>query len=548
MAARILAQIVSLIAIGVLASTTCSLASGQERPQTVVTIHWGAEDFPGTAVLDAAIREPLQSRPDVPINYFAEYLESEAFPASSPPLRNYIREKYADRRIDVVIASTTPSLDFVLTYRRELFPEAAIVFLAGSIPDAMTKGRASGITGVVSDVSFGDTLTLAMTLHPQVRRVFVVAQSPTDEAYIERVLTALGPVAKAKGGQLTAINEKSVAGLLAAIRKIPPGSLIFYTRFAPKGVESETNTVEVVRSMAKIAPVPIYGPTALYIGTGVVGGVMRDGRETGRRLGEIARHIVEGTRPEDIPVETVERKPTVDWRQVQRWGIDPALLPSGATILFRTPTVWESYPRLIAGTAILITVQLALIVGLLWQRARRHRAEQTIHKREVTLRSSYERIRQLAGRLIRAEEATREAIARDLHDDLCQRLVSASIAVNALKKTKARLQGADVQRALSELEDDLGTVFDGIRRMSHELHSSTLRLLGLVLALKSLCREVEKRHAVEVIFKTDGDLTQIPPDIAVCLYRIAQEALRNGVVHGHAQQLAVSLARSKDSF
>jgi signal transduction histidine kinase len=98
------------------------------------------------------------------------------------------------------------------------------------------------------------------------------------------------------------------------------------------------------------------------------------------------------------------------------------------------------------------------------------------------------------------------------------------------------------------LEDDLGTVFDGIRRMSHELHSSTLRLLGLVLALKSLCREVEKRHAVEVIFKTDGDLTQIPPDIAVCLYRIAQEALRNGVVHGHAQQLAVSLARSKDSF
>jgi signal transduction histidine kinase len=275
---------------------------------------------------------------------------------------------------------------------------------------------------------------------------------------------------------------------------------------------------------------------------------MRDGRETGSRLGEIALHIAEGTRPEDIPIEKVRRMPTVDWRQIQRWRIDPALVPREATVLFRTPKIWESYPRLIAGTAIVMVVQLALIVGLLTQRARRRRAEQTIEKREDTLRSSYERIRNLAGRLINTEEATRAAIARDLHDDLCQRLVSASIAVNGLKMAKGQLHGAEVQRSLSELENDLGTVFDGIRRMSHELHSSTLRLLGLVPALKSLCKEVEKRHAVEVFFKTEGDVTQIPPDVALCLYRIAQESLRNGVVHGHAQQLAVSLSRSKDSF
>jgi two-component system sensor histidine kinase UhpB len=83
----------------------------------------------------------------------------------------------------------------------------------------------------------------------------------------------------------------------------------------------------------------------------------------------------------------------------------------------------------------------------------------------------------------------------------------------------------------------------GVRQMSHDLHPASLRLVGLAGALKAHCLEVEKRHDVQVWFDVASDLGAVPPDVALCLFRIAQEALRNGAVHGEARRLDVSLVR-----
>jgi signal transduction histidine kinase len=86
-------------------------------------------------------------------------------------------------------------------------------------------------------------------------------------------------------------------------------------------------------------------------------------------------------------------------------------------------------------------------------------------------------------------------------------------------------------------------MYDEIRRLSHELHPATLRLVGLATALNAHCGEVAKRHHVHVSCTSSGDL-KLHPDLDVDLFRIAQEALRNGIVHGRARRLAVSLSRS----
>ena len=190
-----------------------STASGQTAPpRNVLTIHWGAEDFPGTAVLDAAIRDVLHSDPAQPVNYFAEYLESEVFPAATASLglHDYIRQKFAGRRIDVVIANTTPALEFVLSYQDELFAGVPIVFVAGQLPAATLDDPAVGLTGVVSDVAFAETVELALKLHPSVLQVFVVAQAPTNPEYLERVRTALTPFSQRV--QVVYIREKTVPG------------------------------------------------------------------------------------------------------------------------------------------------------------------------------------------------------------------------------------------------------------------------------------------------------------------------------------------------
>ena len=544
MPSRVLLRVVvaAEIALFVTALVSGAASAPAQAPRTVLTIHWGPEDFTGASSTDAAIRKVLLSDDSAPVDYFAEYLESETFPPerASLALRDYIREKFGGRRIDVILANTTPALRFVLSYRDELFAGVPIVYVAGPL-DA-TFRTVPLATGLISDVTFGETMELALKLHPSVRRVFVVARTANPEGYTERVRTALQRFTSQV--EITYISETSLAGLLAAVKAIPAGSLILYTRYQPDQGEGVLYTDEIARAMAEVSPVPIYGTSDLYVGTGVVGGMVRSARNGGTRLGEIARQILNGARPEDIPVATVQLTPMFDWRQLRRWNVDMSRLPPGSDIEFRTPTAWESYRRYIIGTIVVVIAQLVLIVGLLTQRARRRRAEETIRANEATLRASYDRIRQLAGRLINAQEAARASIARDLHDDVAQRLAYVSLAANILKKSSGRIEDAQTQQAFSELEHDTLGVLDGIRRLSHDLHPATLRLLGLAPALSSHSAELEKRHKVEVKFTAHADLGYLHPDVAICFFRIAQESLRNGLVHGEARHFVVSLTRS----
>jgi signal transduction histidine kinase len=532
------------VAVALFAATCMGPAvSAQPRAaRTVLAIHWGPEDFPASPVVNAAIREALRNS-DLPIDYFAEYLESDRFPVeeADQTLADYIRRKYRHRQIDLVIAIADPALRFVLDHRRELFPEVPIVYSGLEVPHTVDRSAGGGLTGVMRGVAYARTLQVALELHPSTERVFVVARRP-DQQVVAAVRAQLHDFSRQV--RLTYVNEATVPRLLAAVEAVPPGSLILYVSHTQDDAGALVNALEGARLVAGVSPVPVYGTNEAYVGAGIVGGMVRGTRETGTRIGEMALQILNGTRAQDVPMEDARLVPIFDWREVQRWRIDPTRLPEGANIRFRTPTAWESYRGYILGTAVIVTAQLLLIAGLLVQRARRRRAEETIRANEATLRTSYERIRQLAGRLINAQEEARAGIARDLHDDMCQRLAYVSMGVNSLKSSSGRIQDAQSQEALSELEHDMSAVFDGIRRLSHDLHPSTLRLLGLVPALKAHCIEVEKRHDVRVSFKSEGDLGHLDPDIAVCFFRIAQESLRNGVIHGEARQFTVSLART----
>ena len=135
-----------------------------------------------------------------------------------------------------------------------------------------------------------------------------------------------------------------------------------------------------------------------------------------------------------------------DWRQLRRWGIDEARLPPGSDIHFQVPTAWELYGSYIMATIVVVIAQLLLIAGLLRQRARLRSADNTIRASEASLRTSLERIRHMAGRLINAQEAARADIARDLHDDVCQKLAYVAIGVNTLRTGTGNIADPETQQ------------------------------------------------------------------------------------------------------
>jgi signal transduction histidine kinase len=211
-------------------------------------------------------------------------------------------------------------------------------------------------------------------------------------------------------------------------------------------------------------------------------------------------------------------------------------------------SVWQLYGWYIIGTCIVVSVQLFLIGGLLTQRSRLRQADATIRAREASLRCSLERTRQMTGRLINAQEAARAEIARDLHDDVSQKLAYIAIGVNNLKRATGELPDPELQKAFADLERETSKAFEGLRRMSHELHPAKLQLLGLVPTLRSHCSEIVQRQNVEVDFTSTGDIGSVDPAVAVGFFRIAQESLRNGIVHGGATHLAVTLDRIGDEL
>lgn len=144
----------------------------------------------------------------------------------------------------------------------------------------------------------------------------------------------------------------------------------------------------------------------------------------------------------------------------------------------------------------------------------------------------------LAGRLAAAEEGRRR-IAREIHDDFGQRLAGLALALRAARK---KLPEGDPQLPeLDAIGGSLAELGEDLRRLSHDLHPAALERRGLAEALRDLCAEMERRHGLRVELSLAGVEDDFPPDIALGLYRIAQEALGNTVRHAGARNAQVAL-------
>jgi signal transduction histidine kinase len=148
----------------------------------------------------------------------------------------------------------------------------------------------------------------------------------------------------------------------------------------------------------------------------------------------------------------------------------------------------------------------------------------------------------LSQRLIEAQEQERARVARELHDDISQRLALLLLDLEGLKQR--------VEAPRGEIEAELGRAIEmgaalatDVQSLSRRLHSSKLTV-GLEAAARSFCREVSERSRVEVHFQTLGDIAHLPEEVALCLYRVLQEALQNAVKHSGSQHVEVSLEGS----
>jgi signal transduction histidine kinase len=157
-----------------------------------------------------------------------------------------------------------------------------------------------------------------------------------------------------------------------------------------------------------------------------------------------------------------------------------------------------------------------------------------------------ERNRDLAGRLIASQEDERTRIARDLHDGISQDVAAIAVEVCRLRQHRGDIQSRGAQELLGSLQQRTADVAESLRLLSHGLHPTVLQHIGLVAAVEAHCAEIERQQRVLVTLSAESDVEPASQAVALSLFRITQEALRNAVRHGHARHAIVSL-RTVDS-
>jgi signal transduction histidine kinase len=193
--------------------------------------------------------------------------------------------------------------------------------------------------------------------------------------------------------------------------------------------------------------------------------------EGSRQTVAVAIRILGGEKAADIKIPAIGfATPQFNWREMQRWGISETRLPAGSEIFFRDPTAWEQYRVQILGTVAIVLGQSALIGWLLYEHRRRRRSEAAAHD--------------LSGRLINAHEEERARLARELHDDVTQRL--AMLAIDAGRKERV-LSGSAADTVMREMREGLVRLSEDVHALSYRLHPSILEDLGLIEALKAEC-------------------------------------------------------------
>jgi PAS domain S-box-containing protein len=181
-----------------------------------------------------------------------------------------------------------------------------------------------------------------------------------------------------------------------------------------------------------------------------------------------------------------------------------------------------------------------LVVAMVQDITDKRAAEEKLQRSEANLQL-------LASRLIQAQEEERQRIARELHDDIAQRLSLLVVGLEELRDSMDAGQNSQSMLA-SELHRKGDEVAMDIQNLSHNLHSSKLHYLGLQFALRQLCDRISMHHEIPVTLRCADLPANLPSDLELCIYRIAQESVSNAVKHSHTTEMFVELTSSDETI
>lgn len=440
------------------------------------------------------------------------------------PFVGYLAALFASRRLDLVVTLGAPAARFAQTYRERLFPHTPILLAAVEtrLVDLPKLGPREALQPVTTDMTAVPANALAL-LPATEHLAIVLGSSPLERFWRQQLARDLAPLESRV--QIIWLDDLPFDELLVRLAKLPPRTAVYFVMLLLDRDGVPQFQDRALAKVCKASNSPVFGLFDSQIGLGVVGGRMLPLTLMGRQIAEGAARLLEGAAPATVRYPPIAQVSEIyDSRELERWSIPESRLPAGAEIRFRTGSPWRQYRLpILAGSAALV-LQSMLIVGLLVHRTRRREAEREVNS--------------LHGRLLATYEQERRRLARELHDDFTQRLARLAIDAAQIERRGLEHGGGETLRLMRQ---ELVQLSGDVHSLSRQLHPSILDDLGLADALRSEGERFARDEHIGVDLDLTPSAPKPAPEKALCLYRVAQEALRNVAHHARASRVVLSL-------
>ncbi len=323
-------------------------------------------------------RVDLDQRAGQPVNIVQVVVGPQGFVgASEQSVVEYIQALFAGGpKPDLIMTVAGPAAAFARKHRQQLFPDTPILLAAVDQRYLRDGGLlAENEAAVTVDNDFPKLIDDVLQLLPQTTDVFMVTEAGPHGRFWRQELETESTRFR---GRLRFIwaDELSLAEILRRCATLPAHSAIFYINFATDARGGTYPDERVLDDLHATADAPLFGVQSVYVGHGIVGGSLMSIDDLVRISADAAARLLNGapTSSINVPVQQPNQR-IFDWRELQRWGIAESRLPPGSVVRYRSPTLWREHRGTVLSAGTAVVVQALLILGLLYQRHARQRAE-----------------------------------------------------------------------------------------------------------------------------------------------------------------------------
>jgi len=336
----------------------------------------GTPASPGFTEVEMAVFSQLEKSP-FKVEFYDESPEVTLFPDefSQRRFREEFIRKYSGRKPDVIVAAGSASLKFIAELHDKFLPDVPVIFCGIIESSEGVLKPSSQFTGVRSRPNPTETLNTALRLLPSTRHVVVVG----GQGEFDRRWEALAKESfRNYESKLDFIylTDLAMPTLLEQLKHLPSDTIVYHTSITQDAAgERFIDSAQSVPLVLSAANSPVFVMDDVDFRAGAVGGDLVNWVDDGRVAAGMVVRVLNGEKPQDIPVANNKGAYMFDWRAMQRWGIKASALPPDSIVFNRPRSFWQLYKRYVLTGFFVILAQMVAILALLWQRAMRKETE-----------------------------------------------------------------------------------------------------------------------------------------------------------------------------